>query len=152
LAGVSNPLVWNVNTNAIYINRCLVYFEVFQTELHAHLVVLNDHPTSLPPAFVMRLAHALRPTTEPGAGFADAAHALSRTDATGSGPERKLWRAGGAWWGVLWSDARAAWSIQRLDVVTQTWSDVGPAVATSPALGFDVLAEGDTVSVASNVA
>jgi len=152
LAGVVNPVVWDVDTNAIYQDRDLVYFEVFPTQLRAHVVVLDRNPTSLPAAVTMPLAHPLTQVTGTGVGFADGLHTTARARPTSSSPERKLWHRAGTWWGILWSDSAAAYRIQRLDAATQTWTDTGPSVSTAAARSFDALAEGDSVVIAANVA
>jgi len=151
LAGISNPNLWDVNTNAIYRDRCLVYFEVFPSELRAHLVVLDQNPVTLPPAVTIPLVHSLVSTTEDDLGIAGALHAGARPDPTARGPEHKLWFAAGSWWGVLWSDASAAWRLQRLDESTQTWVNTGPSVSTDASRSFDALALGSELLLASNV-
>src|SRR6185295_13996175 len=97
------------------------------------------------------LAHPLTQVTGAGVGFADGLHTLARARPTSSSPERKLWHRAGTWWGVLWSDAAAAYRIQRLEPASQTWTDTGPTVSSAATRSFDALAEGDSVMIASNV-
>src|SRR5262245_12957704 len=131
LAGITNPLVWDVDTNAIYLDRDVVYFEVFPTQLRAHVVVLDNRPTRLPAGVTIPLAHPLTQITGSRTGFLDGPHSLARAMPTSRPPERKLWHRAGTWWGCLWSDAAAAYRIQRLKPATQTWSDTGPTVSTA---------------------
>jgi PKD repeat protein/predicted MPP superfamily phosphohydrolase len=151
LAGVVNPVVWDVDTNATYRDRCLVYFQVFPTQLRAHVVVLDDNPANLPAGVLIQLAHPLTPSSEPGIGYADDFHSQARPAPTSTAPERKLWHRAGVWWGVLWSDAAGAWRVQRLDESSQTWVDTGPSVSSSSARSFDALAAGDALVLASNL-
>ena len=152
LTSVVNPLVWDVDTNAIYQDRALVYFEVYPTQLRAHVVVLDANPSSLPAGVSIPLAHPLSPVfSEPSHGFADGVHSLARATPTSRSSERKLWHRAGEWWGVLWSDAAGAYRIQRLDALAQRWIDTGPAVSTTAARSFDVVAAADSVTIASNV-
>jgi PKD repeat protein/predicted MPP superfamily phosphohydrolase len=151
LAGIVNPNIWDVNTNAIYRDRPIVYFEVFLTELRAHVVILDLNPTTLPAPVVIPLVHPLTPASEPSLGFADAVHANARATPTSRSPERKLWFHDQRWWGILWSDSAAAWRIHRLDLATQTWVDGGTTVSTTAGRSFDALSEGAQLVVASNV-
>ncbi len=151
LAGVTNPAVWDVDTNAIYQDRCLVYFEVFPTQLRAYVVVLDNNPTRLPTAVTVPLAHPLSFTAEASHGLADAVHSGARVGPTSRASERKLWHRAGEWWGVLWSDAAGAYRIQRLDPGAQTWIDTGPSVTSTAGRSFDALAEGDALVLASNL-
>jgi PKD repeat protein len=151
LAGVVNPVVWDVNTNAIYQDRCLVYFEVFPTQLRAHVVILDDDPSSLPAGVTIQLARALTFISGTSLGFTDGTHSLARSAPTSLTPERKLWHRAGQWWGVLWSDAAGAYRIQRLERGTQAWIDTGPSVTSTAARSFDAVAEGDVLWIASNL-
>jgi PKD repeat protein len=151
LAGIVNPNLWDVGSNAIYEDRALIYFEVFASELRAYVVILNQLPTALPAPKIVPLVHPLTLTSEPSAGFAGPLHVNARPDPTARTPERKLWFAAGAWWGVLWSDAVAAWRIQRLDPLAQAWIDTGPSVSSDAARSFEAALTGTTLVLASNV-
>ena len=59
LTGIHNPNVWDVDTNAIVLDRDLVYFEVFPTELRAYVVILDDNPIALGAPVVIPLVHPL---------------------------------------------------------------------------------------------
>jgi PKD repeat protein len=149
LAGIVNPNVWDVNSNAIYRDRVLVYFEVFPTELHARVIFIDT--TTLPAAVLVPLLHPLTPLSEPSFGTPGALHQNARPSPSGESPERKLWHHAGSWWAILWSDAAAAYRIHRLDAATQTWTDTGTEVSIDPARSFDALSEGGALLVASNV-
>ena len=148
LAGINNPNVWDVNTNFLYSDRVLVFFDVFPTQLRAYVVFI-DNP--LPAPTTMPLLYPLTRVSEPDIGVEGLVHANARPDPTGEAPEHKLWTNAGSWWAILWSDASAAYRIQRLQVGTQTWVDTGTTVSSSAGRSFDALASGNTLWVASNV-
>lgn len=152
LAGVNNPNVWDADSNAIYDDRGLLYFEVFATQLRAHVVVLNTNPTSLPAPVIVPLAHPMTLAAEPSLGFAGPPHRNARSAPTSRAPERKLWYDAGAWWGILWSDAAEAYRIQRLERASQTWVDTGPSVSSTVGRSFDALPGDGAVVIASNLA
>jgi hypothetical protein len=54
-------------------------------------------------------------------------------------PQSKLWFQDGSWWGLLYSTARHATSIHRLDLSSQTWTDTGTVVDTRPTARGDAL-------------
>lgn len=62
LDGISNPNVWDFCTNAIFRDGALLYFEVFETEMHAYVIKLIDNPTQLPVPKIIPLVHVLTPT------------------------------------------------------------------------------------------
>ncbi len=148
LTGIDNPSVWDVDTNYLYTDRVLVYYEVFTNELRARVVFIDD---PLPSPTIIPLVHPMTMLTEAGVGFAGPVHANARTDPTRESPERKLWHRSGTWWGILWSDTAGAYRIQRLNSSNQTWTDTGTSVSTTAGRSFDVLASGDTLWVLSNV-
>jgi PKD repeat protein len=82
LSDVSNPNVWDLNTNAIIYDRDLIYYEVFQNEIKAYVVILNDDPDSLPPAKTLSLVFPLR--SGPGGGGPSAN--FSGTPRSGAAP------------------------------------------------------------------
>ncbi len=61
LAGVSNPNVWELMSNAVYRDRALLYFEVFQNDIEAHVIKLVDNPSQLPAPRIIPLVHSLIP-------------------------------------------------------------------------------------------
>ncbi len=148
LSGIVNPNVWDTCTNAVYRDRALIYYEVFQTQLKAHVVFI-DAP--FPAPIVMPLLFPLSLLAEPDYGIEGLVHANARPQPSGEAPERKLWHRSGTWWGILWSDAESAYRIQRLQIGTQTWTDGGTTVSTDSGRSFDALASGDTLWVATNV-
>ncbi len=151
LAGIVNPNIWDTSSNAIYDDGAILYFDVHPNELRAHVVLLSQNPTTLPAPVIVPLVHPLTPSSEPSHGIAGPLHAGARATPTSRAPEHKLWFEGGAWWGVLWSDASAAWRIQRHERTTQTWTDTGPSVSSDPARSFDALVQGGVLVLASNV-
>jgi hypothetical protein len=92
------------------------------------------------------------------AAAAPSAHALGTKDfafntggsPTGSKPESKLFFAHGSWFGVLWSNAAAAYRIHRLE--NDAWLDTGVAVDTSGSSRADTLyqASNDTLYVSTH--
>ena len=101
LSGIVNPSVWEVNTNAIVEDRDLVYFEVFPSELRAYVIVLADHPSSLPAPVVIPLVHPL--TAAGAAPLADfigspvsgpAPLSVTFTDRSTNSPTSWLWDFG----------------------------------------------------------
>ena len=125
LSGITNPSVWDVDTNAIIYDRDLVYFDVYPNELRAHVVILNDNPTSLPAGVVIPLAHPLTSIdAESLYGVAGPVHANARAAPSGASPERKLWQNAGSLWGILWSDSASAYRIQRFNPSLNAYREV----------------------------
>ncbi len=79
LSGTSNGEAWDINTNSIYNNGALVYFEVFVDEIDAYLLELKNNPSALPSPVVITLVHPMRPVVPPSADF-------SATPRTGAAP------------------------------------------------------------------
>jgi PKD repeat protein len=72
LAGISNPNIWEFNSNAIVISGAILYYEVFPTELKVHVLELLPAPNTLPPPVTVPLLFPLTPSSAPGipiAGF-----------------------------------------------------------------------------------
>ena len=67
LASVDNDDVWDLNTNAIYLDGGILYYEVFPNELHVHVVQLLDSP-NLPPPVIVPLVHSMREVGSGGPG------------------------------------------------------------------------------------
>ena len=65
LAGIDNDDVWDVDTNNIFEDGALVYFEAFTNELHAFVLQLQNNPTSLGTRIVIPLVHPLH-AADPG--------------------------------------------------------------------------------------
>jgi PKD repeat protein len=151
LAGIVNPNIWDTSSNAIYDDGAILYFDVYPNELRAYVLELAQNPTTLPAPVIVPLVHPMTPSSEPSHGWAGPLHAGARATPTSRAPEHKLWFEGGAWWGVLWSDASAAWRIQRHERTTQTWTNTGPSISSDPALSFDALAQDGVLVLASNV-
>ncbi len=73
LSGIVNPNIWDLNTNAIYQDGALIYYEVFTSQVKAHVIELEDNPTQLPAPAVIPLVHTLTPAVEaPVADFTGA--------------------------------------------------------------------------------
>jgi hypothetical protein len=83
----------------------------------------------------------------------------SNSKPTGEKPESKLWFADGTWWGILWSGAElvdgeltgGAYTINRFDRTTQTWTDTLTVVDARPKARVDVGWDGTHLYVASHV-
>ncbi len=104
LSGISNPNIWDCNSNAIYQDADLIYCEVFPTQIEAHVIKLVDNPTSLPPASIIQLVHPLVPAggggVPPVANFAAQPHsgaaplAVTFTDQSTGSPTSRAWNFG----------------------------------------------------------
>ncbi|HET9519869.1 MAG TPA: DNRLRE domain-containing protein, partial [Candidatus Limnocylindrales bacterium] len=70
--------------------------------------------------------------------------------ASGSKPESKLWFNDGFWWGSLWDVATDRFTIQRLDLVSQTWVDTGVQVDERSTTRADALWDGTKLYIASH--
>ncbi len=151
LTGVSNPNVWDLNTNAIVDDRDVIYYEVFPTQIQAYVLRLDDNPTRLPASKIISLVFPLRPPLAQNIGFQDASHAGARAWPSGFAPEKKLWVQGGNWFGVLWHEASLSYRIFRLDTFAQAWVDTGTSVSSTAARSFDALADGTKLYLASHV-
>jgi PKD repeat protein len=150
LAGIANSSLWELNTNSIVDDRCLIYFEAFQTELRAHVVVLDDLPTELPAPVVIPLVQPLFPVIEPDLGHEGPPHDTAGPEPSAAAPENRLWLHDGEWWGVLWSENAASYRIFRLDQGSQTWIDTGTVVSSDPERRFDALLSSSTLCLASH--
>jgi PKD repeat protein len=151
LTGINNPHVWDVNTNKIVADRDAVYFEVFQTQLKAYVIILDDNPTQLPAPKIIPLVYPMRAPLAQSIGFQGASHAGARAWPSGYAPEKKLWFQGGNWFGVLWHEASLSWRIFRLDTFAQTWVDTGTSVSSSSTRSFDALADGTKLYLGAHV-
>ncbi len=60
LSGIANPNVWDLNTNAIYQDEALIYYEVFTTHIQAYKIELVDSPAALPAPKTISLVYNLR--------------------------------------------------------------------------------------------
>jgi hypothetical protein len=67
-------------------------------------------------------------------------------------PQSKLWFAGGRWWGLLWNAHAYSWGIYRLDRASHAWVSTGVSLDTRRDAHPDVVADGDTITVASAAA
>src|SRR5262249_37178868 len=132
LSGVTNTSVWNVNTNALYINRDLVYYEVFPTELHAYLVLLGNSTTKLPKPIVIPLAHPLTASNSEAAPTA----AFSASPLTGNAPL-----------GVTFTNQSSGASSYLWD-----FGDGASSTATSPAHVYTAAGTYDVSLTATNAA
>ena len=150
LSGVSNPNVWDLNTNAIVYDRDVIYYEVFQTQLKAYVIVLNDSPSSLPSPKIIPLVFTLRSGLPQNIGFQGGSHGGARPWPSGSAPEKKLWFQGGNWFGVLWHESSLSWRIFRLDTFAQTWVDTGTSVSSTSGRSFDALTDGTKLYLGSH--
>jgi hypothetical protein len=85
-------------------------------------------------------------------GFRDFSYGSTVTAPTGQKPESKLWwTSGGTWWGVMWSTAAKAWTIQKFDKATGKWSDTGVVVDSRRTASPDALWDGSTLYIASSL-
>ncbi len=91
-----------------------------------------------PAAFAQDIGH-------PGPSYAGAAGFPTR-----SKPQSKLWFNDGAWWGCLWSVVAQSFTIQRLDLDTQTWLDTGIEADDRPDSKSDCLWDGARLYIGSH--
>ncbi|TML92351.1 MAG: hypothetical protein E6G06_06235 [Actinobacteria bacterium] len=85
-------------------------------------------------------------------GFRDRSYA-GTTAPTAEKPQSKLWFHDGSWWGVLFRPSNAGggkFTIQRLDLATQTWVDTGVAADRRESVHLDALSDGNKLYVASS--
>src|SRR5947207_195318 len=78
-------------------------------------------------------------------GFRDRSYA-GTTAPTAEKPQSKLWFHDGSWWGVLFRPSNAGggkFTIQRLDLATQTWVDTGVAADRRESVHLDALSDGN---------
>ena len=75
LDGIANP-VWDLSSESVSRDAALIYYEVFPSELHAHVLKLVENPPSLPPPSVLTLPQPLWPAAPaaPVAAFAAKPH------------------------------------------------------------------------------
>ena len=100
--GTSNDDAWELNSQSIFEDGALLYFEVFETEIDVYVLTLVDGPTQLPPADTISLAHALTPTAvgPPTAdfdavpGIGPAPLSVAFTDLSTGPPSSWLWEFG----------------------------------------------------------
>ena len=71
LAGVSNPGIWDLNSNSIHDFGALLYHEVYGDRIETYALSLAFSPTTLPPPEIIDLVHPLTPATtmDPVASF-----------------------------------------------------------------------------------
>jgi PKD repeat protein len=69
---------------------------------------------------------------------------------SGSKPESKLWFNDGSWWASLWSVPTHRFTIQRLDLVNETWVDTGVQVDERSSTRADTLWDGTKLYIASH--
>ena len=95
--------MWEFNSNAIVSDGALLYFEVFQTEIHAYVLELDKNPTQLPPPMIVPLVEpmfvsspSLPPVSRFTAGSLNglAPHAVEFTDLSINVPAQWLWNFG----------------------------------------------------------
>ncbi|HEX8157292.1 MAG TPA: hypothetical protein VF526_07885 [Solirubrobacteraceae bacterium] len=85
-------------------------------------------------------------------GSRDFSYGTTVTAPTGQKPESKIWwTSGGTWWGVLWSTSNKAWTIQKFNKATGTWSDTGVIVDNRRTASPDALWDGSTLYIASSL-
>jgi PKD repeat protein len=59
LAG--NPDAWDLNTNSIFSDGAIIYYEVFDTAIDAYVMELDEEPSGLPAPVTISLRHPLTP-------------------------------------------------------------------------------------------
>jgi PKD repeat protein len=59
--GTSNGEAWELNSQSIFEDGALIYYEVFETQIDVYVLTLVTSPTELPAADVIALAHPLVP-------------------------------------------------------------------------------------------
>ena len=69
---------------------------------------------------------------------------------SGNKPESKLWWNDGFWWASMFSPATGSYSIFRLNMRTQTWSNTGVQIDTRDSTRQDALSLGSKLLVASH--
>jgi len=69
LAGIANP-VWDLSSESVMRDAALIYYEVFQTEIRAYVLKLDDDPVTLPAPAVLSLPEPLWPAATPAAPVA----------------------------------------------------------------------------------
>ena len=73
LNNISNPNVWDFDSNAIYADGAILYYEAYATQLKVYVIQLALNPTSLPAAATVTLPHRLyaASVSKPTADFSD---------------------------------------------------------------------------------
>src|SRR5262249_36051672 len=102
LTGINNPNVWDFDSNAIYSDGAILYFEAYATQLKVYVIQLALNLTSLPAPVTIALPHPLyaasvsKPTADfsgtPVAGTAPLAVAFR--DLSTGGPTSWSWSFG----------------------------------------------------------
>ena len=82
-------------------------------------------------------------------GYRDFSYGTGTTAPTADKPQSKLWFNAGQWWGSLYSPATKAFTVHRLDGMTQEWSDTGVVVDSRSNAKVDALWEGGKLYVAA---
>lgn len=89
-------------------------------------------------------------TRRPSRAYEDQAYDTSLVQAPTAGKaQNKLWFNDGAWWGLLFSEERSAFTIHRLDFATQLWIDTGTLVDERASARADCLWDGSHLLVAT---
>ncbi len=99
---LSNPEIWDLNTNSIVDDGAILYYEAYETELRVYVIELVWNPTLLAGPTVVALASPLRPAVvvTPTADFSatpvsgEAPLGVSFTDLSVGAPTAWLWSFG----------------------------------------------------------
>jgi PKD repeat protein len=102
LAGVANPGVWDLDSNSIFAEGAILYYEAYATELRVSVIELYLNPTELPAPKTIELAYPLRPAAAsvPTADFSaapvsgSAPLAVAFTDLSSGSPTSWSWSFG----------------------------------------------------------
>jgi PKD repeat protein len=99
---VGNPNAWDLNTNSIWSDGALIYYEVFETGIDAYVIELDEDPSGLPAPVTISLLHPLTPAVlgvpaadfhaSPGAGPSPLSVTFS--DLSAGAPTSWLWEFG----------------------------------------------------------
>ena len=102
LGGIANP-VWDLCSQSVWGDAALIYYEVYPTEIRAHVLALVTDPATLPPPAILTLPQPLAPAPAPSAPSA-AFEALPRfgpaplevafADLSAGNPTAWLWNFG----------------------------------------------------------
>jgi PKD repeat protein len=106
--------------------------------------------TTLPAGILVLLVATASNSHAQVAGFRGRSYEGAGSYPTGTKPESKLWWNDGSWWGCLWSAPSRSFTIQRLNVDTQSWMNTGVAVDRRPNSHADCLWDGTKLYIASH--